>query len=88
MLLECWMVVAVLALRTVADAVGENRLEPIEVRAHDVDVLISHDSRKILPGILTHDAGLAMIRLKAFLKQDDGDVDRKSLYASVEGLVA
>src|SRR5438477_3806431 len=59
---ELRMSLSVLALRTEPNAVGEYRLESIEVGSHDIHALIGHYARQVLPHALAHDARFPMVR--------------------------
>jgi hypothetical protein len=68
---------AVLALRTQPDAIGERGLEPIEIGADDIHVLVLDQTRQVLPHALWHDARLAVMNSEAFFHQDGSHVRRE-----------
>ena len=68
------MSVAVLAFRTQANAVGECRLETIEVGAYDIHALIGDQAREVLPNALAHDARLAVMHGETLFVQNGGDM--------------
>src|ERR1700728_1433688 len=82
------MVFAVLAGRTVMDAVGQHGLEPVKVCAHNVDMLVGDHAGKILAYAPAHDARLAMVQGEILPGQDGGDVRAKSLDARFEFFIA
>jgi len=69
----------VLALWPEPHTVSERGLEPIEVSPHYVNVLVHHQTGKVLAHSLAHDARLAMIHAKTFLVKNRGDIHRESL---------
>src|SRR6266542_1713688 len=85
---ESRMSSAVLGLGTVADAIGEGSLEPIEVGADDVYALIGDESCQVLAHTSPHDACLAVVHREALLVQNRGGVNREPLHASLEGFAA
>jgi hypothetical protein len=68
------MSVAILALRTQSNTVGECRLETIKVGSHDIRALIGDKARQVLPHSLAHDARLAVMYGEALLYQDGGNM--------------
>jgi hypothetical protein len=59
--------VSILALGTESNAVGQCRLQAIEVVAGNVQTLVHHHSGKSLANALPHDARLAMVHRESFL---------------------
>jgi hypothetical protein len=74
----------VLSLRTLANAIVEGGLKPVEIGARNVGTFIRHQSRQTLPHALAHDARLAVVHGKPFFHQNDRDVRGKSLDAALE----
>lgn len=68
---------AVLALRTQPNATGERGLEPIEIGADDIHVLVCDQTRQVPPHALWHDAPLAVMHWEAFFHQDGSHVRRE-----------
>ena len=69
-------------------AVGQNRLQPIEVRTYNIQSLIRNDPRKILPHPSPHHARLAMIDLESLFEQNRRSPQCESLRALIEFLIA
>jgi hypothetical protein len=69
------MRVAVLTLRAQPGAVGERRLETVEVGPYDIHALADGQSGQMLPNALAHDAGLAVIHGETLLVKNRGGVD-------------
>src|ERR1017187_3105844 len=80
--------IAVLALRTQANTVGEYRLETIEVGSHDIHAPIGNQPRQVLPDALAHDARLAVVHGKTLFVQDGGHVGGEALHAAVKCFAA
>ncbi len=55
-----------------------NRLQPVEVGADYVHVLVCHHSCKVLPHAAAHYARLAVIHFESFFKQDGRRMNRRS----------
>ena len=85
---EVGMSIAVLALGTEANTVGQRRFEAIEFVSLHVEALVGDEAGKALPYALAHDAGLVVVRMKALLEQDGGGVDGEALDASIECFAA
>src|SRR5215469_4170214 len=58
---KLWMLIPVLVLRTGTDAVGESRLQTVEIGSDHIGMPIRHQTNQMLPHSLSHDASLAMI---------------------------
>src|SRR5262245_13017647 len=82
------MRLAVLALRSQANAVGERRLETIEVGARDIHALISDQARQVLPHALAHDARLAGMYAKTLFLQNGGHMGGETLRAPLKCFAA
>src|SRR5262249_4510882 len=83
---ESRMFVAILALRTHANAVGQRRLETIEVGAHDIYALIDTQARQVLPYASAHDAGLAVMYGETLFVQNCGHMCGEPLGAALKFL--
>jgi len=82
------MAIAVLAGRAIAHAIVQDCLQAIEVGAHNIHPTIRDKSCKVLPGSLPHDAGLVVVRMETLLDENGCDMQRESLDATLEWLVA
>lgn len=78
------MSIKILCLGAVTNTVRENRLQPIEVRADNVWVLVDNHACKILPHATPHHARLAVIHRKSFFVQNRTDVCCKSIHTFCE----
>ena len=67
------MTVAILRCRTVADAVGQNRLEAVELHPADVRSDVDNDAGDVLANAGSHHPRLAVIQRETFLMSDNGD---------------
>ena len=88
MLLKRRMPLAILALRAMPHAVSQNRLQLVEIRAHNIQPLIGHDSRKILPNPAPHHPRLSVMNLKSLFHQNRRSPQRESLHTSLKFLIA
>ena len=88
MLPEMRMTLAVLGFRTVTDAVGEYRLQQIEIGSPHIEVLVCHQPREMLAHRRSHDARLAVLNTKAFLHQDHRNKRAKAFRRMVEAVTA
>ena len=84
---KCTMRVAILALWAMPDAIGQYRLEPIEVRTHSIEALVDYNTRKILPHAAPHHARLAVLYFESLFQKDRCNLRGKPLYAFHESLV-
>lgn len=82
------MSMAILALGTQPNAVGECGFEPIEVGSHNVHVLIGDKTDEMLADALSHDARFAIVHREALFDQDGGNVCREPFYAPCECFAA
>jgi len=64
------MLLAVLALSAETDAVRQNRLEQIEITAHNIHFFIGYKPCQVLPPSAAHDASLTKMDAETFLKQN------------------
>ena len=78
----------ILAFGSVADAVGEGCLKPIEIGAHDVEVFVRHNAGKVLAHAAPHDARFAVVYGEAFFTYDRRDMGCEPLDPPLEHLVA
>ena len=85
---ECRMVFAVLALRPLTSAICQDRLQPVEVRAHHVQALVGDQPSQILPHPLPHHARLAMVCCEPLFEQNRSDLRCKALDTSFESILA
>ena len=81
---EMRMRVAVLAIRTQPDAVGQRRFQTIEIGAAGVDSLVGDQAGQLLADGLAHDSRFAVMHGKTVFMKDRGDVGGESLHASFE----
>ena len=88
MLLEARVELAVLCFGAEPDAVGEDGFELVVVSAPDIRAIVDDESGEVLADALAHDAGLAMVDMKAFILEDGGDVGGEALSFSGEGCVS
>src|SRR2546422_10435211 len=82
------MSVAILALRTEVNTVGERGLKKIEVGADDIHAPIDDQTRQVLPHALAHDARLAVMDGETLFVQNGGDMRREPLHTTLEGFTA
>src|SRR5438876_10889717 len=82
------MSVAILALRTEVNTVGERGLEKIEVGADYIHAPIDDEARQVLPHALAHDARLAVMDGESFFVQNRGDMRREPLGTAIERFAA
>src|SRR5690349_19219936 len=82
------MSLPVLSRRAMAGAIRQSGLQPIEVAARDIGALVHRNSRKVLPHSRSHDAGLAVMRGKALVRQNGRYVGGESLRRARKGIVA
>src|SRR5512133_2472934 len=85
---KVWMICAVLCLRALADAVGQDCFQQIEVRTRNVRFAVYNRSCEVLPDALPHDPRLAMICGKSFFEQDRSQVDREAIHAFLKILAS
>ncbi len=78
------MSIAILALGTETNAVGQGGLEAIEVGPYDVHPLIGDQARQMLPHAMPHDARLAVMDGESFFVQNRGDMRGEALHAALE----
>ena len=57
-----------------ADAVGQDGFQGVECVSGQVGVLVDDDACEVLPGMLRHDAGFAVLDGEAFFQCDSGYV--------------
>src|SRR3984957_2553964 len=88
MLAEMGMTLAVLGFRALAGAVGEDRLQQIEIGSPHIEVLVCHQPCEMLTHRWPHDARLAVLDGKIFLHQDHCDKCAKAFRRTVEGVTA
>ena len=67
-----------------ANAVGEDRLQPVKIGSPDTRMLIDHQARQVLPYALPHDARLAMIHPEPFFMQDRGHMRGEPLHTALK----
>ena len=79
---------AVFASWAMAYAVGKDRLQEVEIGAPDVDVVVDHKSRQVLPHALTHDARFTVIDAEVLFAEYGGDVSGEPLGAPFERFAA
>jgi hypothetical protein len=84
----CGMALAVLAVRPKARAVGEHRLEAIEVVPGDVGVAIDDQAGELLADALPHDASLTVLNFEALFEQYRGDALGEAIGLARESIVA
>jgi hypothetical protein len=82
------MLLAVLAQSAETDAVRQNRLQQIEITAHNIYFLVGYKPCQVLPPSAAHDASLAMMNAKTFLKQNRRHMFRKPLRMPAESLIS
>jgi hypothetical protein len=85
---EVGMRIAVLALRTKPDAVGQDGLETIEIRSPDVHALVGDQTSQVLPHTLSHDTRLAVMHRETLFDENGRDVSREALHASPKWFAA
>ena len=85
---EVGMSIAVLALGTEANTVGQRRFEAIEFASLNVHALVDDQAGKALPYALPHDAGLVVVDMKSLLQQDGGGMNGEALEAPIECFAA
>ncbi len=84
---------AVLAFRSVAQTIGEDGFEQVEIGSINVGPLIYHEAGQVLAYALAHESGLVVINGEPFFHEYGGGVDGESLggagevFASGEGEV-
>lgn len=78
------MSVAILTFRAEANAIVQRGFQAIEVGSHNVHVLISDKTNKMLANTSAHDPCFAVMHGEALFHQNGSDVRRKALYASLE----
>ena len=85
---EVWNSGAVLFCRSMAQAVVENRLEPIVFAACDVGMPIEHDAGRLLANPLPHHSRLAMLDMESFLQANRRDMKGEPVNGSREYLAS
>ena len=88
MLPEMRMRFAILALSTVADTVGKDRLQEIEIGSSYIQALVGYQPRKMLAHRLAHDARLAVLNGKTFRHENHCDIRGESLDTTIEAFVS
>src|SRR5262245_23251863 len=82
------MSVAILALGTKPDAIGQCGFEAIEVRPHNVHVSISDKPGEMLADTLPHHSCLSVVHSEAFFDQNGSHMCREAIYAPLEFLIS
>ena len=82
------MLLAVLALGAKTNAVRQNRIQQIEITAHNIHFFVGDKPRQVLPPSAAHDASLAMMDAESFLQQNSCYMFRKPLRIPAESLVS
>jgi hypothetical protein len=67
---EARMVFPVLSRGSETDTVGERSLQPIGIRAHDIQALVRYQTGQALADACSHDARLAVMHGESFLRQN------------------
>ena len=75
---------AVLTVRALSDAVGEDGFEAVVVGATYIGVMVDDEARELLAHCLPHNAGLAMVNMKPFIVRDGGYMRGEALRAVVQ----
>jgi hypothetical protein len=83
---KIWVAGAVLDVGSNADAVGEDGLQLVEILAREVAALI--DDNPMLEYARTHETGLAVMDMKAFLHSDGSDPGGEACGVLYECLIA
>ncbi len=85
---EVGVSVPVLRFAAVADTVGKDGFQEIEVAALQAGSLVDDDAGEVLAHRLAHDAGLVVIDGEAFFQYDAGRVRAEAVDHAVKGFLA
>ena len=77
------MTFAILAMGTVSDAVGKNRLQIVINGATDVRTLIHHNSPELLADASTHKPAFPKVKVETFFRSDHSHSNLKSAGGSL-----
>jgi hypothetical protein len=79
---------AILALRTQPNAVGERGFETVEIGSHHIRAPVDYDAGQVLADALAHDSGLTEIHAESLLDKKGGDMCREPLDMPRECVIA
>ncbi len=85
---EVRMAVAILSVRAVADAVGEDGFETIVYGTPHVGSGIQHHTGHLLSYALPHEVRFARVDLKPFFESDSADVNMEATNAALQRFAA
>jgi hypothetical protein len=85
---EVSVILTILRRRPMTYAVRQDRLQPVVVRSRNIQPLVRHNPRQILPHPLPHDPRLAMMNSKSLLQQNRRSPDSESFNPALERRVS